>query len=139
MERGKFIIKGQGVYIFNTTSNANASSSSSSIQLCNEIENDSLLVTFSENSVLVTRKSTGEKYEDPSNNTGLVNLPGAYYWFSLDAQNQCFYAGVGEARIETAIYKYVFSEKDRKINKAFLENIETIICICDDRYSQKEV
>jgi len=134
MEKGTFIIKGQGVYVFTSSSNANTNTRAVTLELCNKIENDSLLVTFSEKSVLVTRKSSGEKYEDPSNNTGLVDLPGAYYWFSLDAQNQIFYAGVGEARIETVIYKYAFSfkhdeegEKERKSNKTFLENIETVV------------
>ena len=44
---------------------------------------------------------------------------GATYWFSLDAQNQRLQAGLGEARIETAIYKYQLTHAD----KPFLESL----------------
>ncbi|MFN9959237.1 MAG: hypothetical protein ACK55I_39600, partial [bacterium] len=68
---------------------------------------------------------------DPANTKGLTNQPGAYYWFSLDSQNQKLYAGIGEARLDNIIYKYEFPTKDKLIwheNKQFLESL-THICI----------
>ena len=41
---------------------------------------------------------------DPKNTEGISTHTGAYYWFSLDSQNQRLHAGVGEARLETAVY-----------------------------------
>ncbi len=92
---------------------------------------DGLIISFTEKSVQVRRISSDQKeYSDPKNKSGLVNFSGANYWFSLDAQNQMFYAGVGEARIETVIYSYKFEfenteegKKLREENKAFLESI----------------
>jgi hypothetical protein len=68
---------------------------------------------------------------DTNNNKGLIDYQGAYYWFSLDSQNQTLYAGIGEPRIETVIYKYKFTfsperDDERKINKKFLESLVTI-------------
>ncbi|NBO72412.1 MAG: hypothetical protein EBU66_14255 [Bacteroidetes bacterium] len=63
---------------------------------------------------------------DIYNNMGLTNDSGAYYWFSLDAQNGALYAGIGEARLETAIYSYRFPENVRKSNKQYLEQITSL-------------
>jgi hypothetical protein len=92
---------------------------------------DGLKIVFTNSYVNVSRiGGTEQKYLDPMNNSGLSKYTGAYYWFSLDAQNQIFYAGVGEARIETVIYTYVFEfeqtfegNKAREVNKQFLESI----------------
>ena len=67
---------------------------------------------------------TKEPYLDGKNNSGLSPLTGAYYWFSLDSQNQRFYAGVGEARLETAIYTYQFTTLEG--NKLSLETLTTV-------------
>lgn len=83
---------------------------------------DGLCVEFTANSVLVTRLSTKEVFQDPTNHTGLITNPGATYWFSLDAQNLQLRAGIGEARIETMIYDYTLTG-DHKANKAFLESL----------------
>jgi hypothetical protein len=55
----------------------------------------------------------------------LVDTPGAYYWISLDSQNQIIYAGIGEPRLETVKYKYKF---DSHVNdyKLFLEHLVAI-------------
>jgi hypothetical protein len=61
---------------------------------------------------------------DPYNSSGLTNKKGAYYWFSIDSQNQTLSAGIGEARLETIIYQYKFS--NRKASKEFLEELINI-------------
>jgi mannose-6-phosphate isomerase-like protein (cupin superfamily) len=63
---------------------------------------------------------------DIYNNSGLINISEAYYWFSLDAQNGRLYAGIGEPRLETAIYSYKFPEHFHKSNKGYLEQIKTL-------------
>jgi predicted metal-dependent enzyme (double-stranded beta helix superfamily) len=70
-----------------------------------------------------------EELIDTNNKSGLITTNGAYYWFSLDSQNQILSAGVGEARKENVTYKYVFSNSDKTLfeaNKAFLESLVTI-------------
>jgi len=61
---------------------------------------------------------------DLGNTTGLTTKPGASYWISIDYNNQQLYAGVGETRIETAIYQYTFPLKE---DRAFLENLTTVL------------
>ncbi len=106
--------------------------------LVNSDGSDGLVVKFTNSNVIVKRILTQNEfdpeskheYPDPTNKSGLSNFSGAYYWFSLDAQNQVFYAGVGEPRIETVIYTYKFNftntdagNKLREENKTFLESI----------------
>jgi len=83
-------------------------------------------VEFTTHSVVVKRLSDKQEFIDPNNTKGLVNKDGVYYWISLDAQNQRIYAGIGEARIETAIYTYQFKKEHYKETKAFLESIHTV-------------
>ncbi len=96
---------------------------------------DGLDIVFGTENIKVKRKSTNEEYIDINNDSGLSDYSGAYYWFSLDAQNLRFYAGVGEPRIETVEYSYQFefdidlnkdSEDKRKETKQFLESIVKI-------------
>jgi hypothetical protein len=66
---------------------------------------------------------------DENNTVGLTDMKGAYYWFSLDSQNQRIICGIGEARMETKTYIYEFTftnDDDRKKNKKFLESLVTI-------------
>jgi len=56
---------------------------------------------------------------DPNNTKGVINVTGAYYWFSIDSQNQRLYAGIGEPRKETVIYQYQLNAS----NKTLLENL----------------
>jgi hypothetical protein len=51
----------------------------------------------------------------------LSTAPGAYYWFSIDSQNENICGGVGEPRLETLTYKYLFTQ-----SKPFLESIKHI-------------
>ena len=117
------LIHGQGVYIFNSKSSF---SCSFSILNCNK---DGLIVTFNESSVKVKRTDNEDDYVDDNNNQGIINKKGAYYWFSLDSQNQTLIAGIGEARIDNAIYNYKFNyetDEERKSNKLFLEGLVSI-------------
>jgi hypothetical protein len=57
---------------------------------------------------------------DPDNKD-LSTAPGVYYWFSIDSQNQNICAGVGEPRLETLTYKYLFTQ-----SKQMLESIKHI-------------
>jgi hypothetical protein len=77
---------------------------------------------------LVTRIKNGDKYVSQTKKDGITNKSGAYYWFSLDSQNQRLYAGIGEPRIETICYSYQFdvTDKQSEINKMFLENLVII-------------
>jgi hypothetical protein len=61
---------------------------------------------------------------DPNNTKGLIATPGAYYWFSLDSQNQVLRAGIGEARAETAIYSFSFEKSEE--TKKWLEDIKEV-------------
>jgi hypothetical protein len=54
----------------------------------------------------------------------LSTAPGVYYWFSIDSQNQNIAAGVGEPRLETLTYKYLFTQD--KGSKQILESIKHI-------------
>jgi len=119
------IINGQGVYIFANTDNKKPCI----FYVYNEDETDGYKVTLSLTGVNVNRISDQTSYVDATNKVGLVNTNGAYYWFSLDSQNQTLRLGVGEARVETIVYQYTFffQENDnRKTNKLFMESLETI-------------
>ena len=113
-------IKGQGVLLFETKAKA-------VLTFNNSDKTDGLIVTFSERQITVQRISNKDKFIDPHNLKGIINKSGATYWFSLDAQNQCLYAGIGEARIETANYVYQFPhDKSFSANKVFMESLATI-------------
>lgn len=121
-----FIIKGQGVFIFNNDIN-----NSCQFNLYNYDKNDGLKIEFTKDKVNVSRLLTSIEYIDENNNKGLCSYKNAYYWFSLDSQNQTLYSGIGEARLENVIYKYQFPsiKKDKELyekNKSFLESIISI-------------
>lgn len=124
----KLIVHGQGVFLFSNTDNTKPCV----FFIYNNDRTDGLKVEFTKENVVVTRISNNTVYG--SNKEGLSDLSGAYYWFSLDSQNQTFRAGKGEARQETMFYDFVnlFTENaDRKQNKLFLESL-TQIQIADE-------
>ena len=119
----KLLIPGQGVFIFkNNTNNISLLPPSLNFFFYNKDQTDGLYIEFNEKNLFVQRISDHSVLIDKNNNTGLSNLKGAYYWFSIDAQNQKLYGGIGEARLETVIYQYNFDHKSKK----FLESIENI-------------
>lgn len=85
-----------------------------------------LQVEFTSSGVQATQfTADGEKLLlDPNNSKGLISVPGAYYWISLDAQNQVLMAGIGEARAETVIYRYAFDKSSD--TKQWLEELEVV-------------
>lgn len=120
------IVKGQGVFVFSTDNIENCHFS-----IYNIDKTDGIKITMTTNQILVCRIGILAPYTDASNNSGLSLLKGAYYWFSLDSQNQMLHFGIGETRIETVIYSYKFRfdfERDdlRKEHKHFLESLTNI-------------
>ena len=119
------IVHGQGVFIFQNQDNTK----SSCFHFYNKDNKNGLKVEFNVNSVKVSKIPTNESFVDDTNNKGLVNKKGSYYWFSLDSQNQKLQAGVGEPRIENVIYTYQFSNADKTLwetNKSFLEDLISV-------------
>jgi hypothetical protein len=114
------IIRGQGVFIFNTTR-------AEGLALFTVVNGDGksgLSILFGPEGVAVFKLDKVEQLVDPTNKKGLSSADGAYYWFSIDYQNQALLAGVGEARLETAVYNYQFDKTPE--NRAFLESLTTI-------------
>jgi hypothetical protein len=118
-------VHGQGVFVFNHV----AKTSPCVFVIVNGEQNNGLRVEFTESSVLVCEAASLKPLGDPNNKSGLSPHTGAYYWFSLDSQNQRLYAGVGEARLETAIYSYKFPTGNKALwesNKLFLESLTSV-------------
>ena len=117
-------VHGQGVFLFRIS----ASNPSVDFRILNATSDDGLRVEINQTNVLVNRIGALEPLHDPTNNKGIVTSKGAYYWFSIDSQNQTLFAGIGVARMETIIYKYQWNLKDgqRLANKLFLESLTNI-------------
>ena len=117
VEQVQLPVHGQGVILFDA-------SGVCSLRFCDVSGTCGLKVQFTENAVLVNLESSNEPLVDPKNTKGLVKHEGAYYWFSLDSQNQRLYAGIGEARVETVIYRYQFPRDcNWESRKYFLESL----------------
>ena len=117
------IVHGQGVFVFD------CSGEPCKFTLFNADRSNGLRVSFEFAHVQVTGIQSKESLLDPNNKKGLSNIKGAYYWFSLDSQNQRLTAGVGEPRLETAVYTYTFSDANKilwELNKGFLESLVSI-------------
>jgi hypothetical protein len=122
-------IAGQGVFLFEYSGEPQGTCSYS---VSNATQTDGLHVEWSMDGVHIVRMNSLTPYVDPKNSKGLTDKKGAFYWFSLNAQNQTICAGVGEARQETSIYQYTLpfsTDDERKANKAFLESLITIYCV----------
>lgn len=115
------IVHGQGIILFKATQNC-------SINFINKYDKVALKVQFTQESVIVNMKPSNEPLIDLDNSNGLIKNDGAYYWFSLDSQNGCLYAGIGETRVENIIYSYNFSIENKKDTKYFLESLVSIYC-----------
>jgi len=121
-----FIIHGQGVFLF---TNQDKDVNSSVFDILDEQENYGLRIDFNKTNVQINKFPSFDPLIDETNNRGLTDKKGAYYWVSIDSQNQKIQAGIGEARIENVIYQYVFPSKtdeERKLNKSFLEKLSII-------------
>ena len=116
----KFPIRGQGVFVFE---NNGEHGDCCGFTIYDTDRVNGIMVDFLPSALHVTSLPANEPLDDPKNGRGLVATPGAYYWFSLDAQNQVLYAGIGEPRLETIIYKYRFPSHLHESNKEFLESL----------------
>jgi len=113
----KLIVHGQGVIIFNASYDC-------CLTFLNSENSAMLKVWFNESSVVVNMEPSNELLVDTQNTKGIMkDIQGAYYWFSIDSQNQRLYAGIGETREENIIYTYQFPEVNREKMKAFLESL----------------
>jgi hypothetical protein len=115
------IVNGQGVLLFDTQE-------ATMLTFYNEDKTDGLQVSLTTSAFLVERLANKNKYASQVKTAGLTNKSGAYYWFSLDAQNQLLQAGIGEPRVETVCYKYQFDPSNKlwEANKTFLESLTSV-------------
>ena len=121
----KLMVHGQGVFIFERIGNNHRCE----FAFHDASQTDGICVEFTATNVKVNRISNDIHFEDSNNTKGLSNKTGAYYWFSLDSQNQKLYAGIGEARLDNIVYKYEFPKTDANVckeNKKFLESLTNI-------------
>jgi len=112
VETVNLIVHGQGVIIFDAGGPC-------CLRLCDISGLTGFVVKFTADKVLVNMYPDDEPLIDPNNTKGITNITGAYYWFSIDSQNQRLYAGIGEPRKETVIYEYQLNAS----NKTLLENL----------------
>ena len=116
-EEINLIVHGQGVIIFDAFNSCTLTFLNSNNAPC-------LRVYFTDSGVNVNMEPSNKPLIDKKNTKGiLLNVKGAYYWFSVDAQNQSLYAGIGEARKENIIYSYQFPDENRENTKLFLESL----------------
>ena len=129
------IIHGQGVFLFQTPSASTSGVGSQentqgcSFNIYDNEEKTGLKIELNESAVKINKLPSLEPLIDTNNKCGLTTKKGAYYWLSIDSQNQKLQVGIGEARIENAIYQYSFpftDNKERKQNKSFLEGLTMI-------------
>ena len=112
----KLSVSGQGVLLF-------TASESCTLTYCDVSGTPGLKVQFTDGGVFVNLEPSNEPLVSETTK-GLVSNKDAQYWFSLDSQNQRLYAGVGEARKETAFYSYEFPNEQNK--KLFLESLVSV-------------
>jgi len=117
-----FPVHGQGVFVFECDNTLRCVFS-----ILNKSGTKGFNVEIDTNRVVVARlgDTTGSTL-DIKTNGGLVAKNGAYYWFSLDSQNQRLRFGVGEPRFETIEFEAVFQFKENsksKEHKMLLESL----------------
>jgi len=117
--KAQLLVAGQGVILFRQTVFAPCT-----LSFYDNDYSDGLMVEWTAEKVVVTHIKTQEHFVDPTQTSGLVGLPGAYYWVSLDMHNRRMRAGVGEARTETIIFEHTWSEDW----KPFLESLTRVEC-----------
>ena len=115
VETANLIITGQGTILFEA-------SEACTLRFTDTSGTSGMTVEFSQNDVQAHLFPSCEPLIDTNNKKGLSTQKGAYYWVSLDAQNQRLIAGVGEPRFGTGIYSFLFEPKQ----KAFLESLTTV-------------
>lgn len=112
------LVHGQGVLLFEACPGL----SSALFYILDSSGMNGFRVEFGPGFIHVSYQKTLEPLLDSSNAAGLTKKSGAYYWFSLDSQNQKLYAGVGEPRLETLLYQFTLPPSQ----KQFLESLTKI-------------
>jgi hypothetical protein len=107
-----FLVKGQGVFLFKSPKKH------IKLRFTNKEQTNTLTVVMEDR---VKMYCNGNEYMDVNNEVGTIQLHGAYYWISLNAQTQQVYVGVGEPRLETVIYQYVLTN-----DKKFMESLVSV-------------
>jgi len=112
------IIKGQGVLLFQVSREL---SLDIFVDLVfeNTESNETLSLRLYPEKITLLREDT--ILADQPTQTWM-NEERAFYWVSLDAQNQFIRLGIGEARLETEVFCYSFSHK----YKSFLEGLSDL-------------
>lgn len=110
----QLLVHGQGVFVFECFS-------PTTLRLMNTNNTNGILINLTSTCIDAVRIPDNIALKDVSNVFGLSSEPGAYYWVSLDSQNQTLQVGVGEPRMETTVYSYKFSN-----DIAFLEQLTSI-------------
>ena len=124
----QLIVHGQGVFVFEHVDNTLPCE----FKILNSDKTDGFIINLTKQEVTINRLGLIEplvNQKTDGNINGLTDINGAYYWFSIDSQNQRLYTGIGEPRLETITYKYVFnfaSNNLRETNKIFLESLTQI-------------
>ena len=128
----EFAVPGQGVVLFAAAADACA------FVVSDAARADGLLVEWAAAGVTVRRISAPAPYDACAPHAALSDSPplfaaaigaGVPCWFSLDAQNLRLAAGVGEARLETCVYRCrlpAADDAERRANKAFLESLTSV-------------
>jgi predicted metal-dependent enzyme (double-stranded beta helix superfamily) len=106
-------LHGQGVFLFQA-------SDLCTFQFCDASHTKGLHITFGQGPIIIKDLLTGRQLIDVTNSHGLISIPGAYYWFSLDAHSGKLMAGIGEPRFETVHYRY------SGLPKALLEDLAVL-------------
>ena len=117
----KLLVHGQGVFLFKTTDPI------AHFTFLSDDANNKLEVELSTDGIDLSIYYSSLNLKKVHKNKGLLMNPDAYYWFSVDSQNQLLYAGVGEPRLETVVYIYKFPESTKQLIKAFLESLTYIV------------
>ena len=119
-ENIKLTVHGQGVFLFKSVNKE-----SCFFIIHDKLHENNITVQFVKKNVIVSLNDN--LLNDKNNDKGLVDKQNVYYWFSLDSQNEQLYAGIGEPRLETVIYKYKFNKFKKLLESfCFIEHNETI-------------
>jgi hypothetical protein len=110
----QLLVHGQGVFVFECFN-------PTTLRIMNADSSSGILINLTTSAVNGVRIPDNITLNDISNVSGLSSNSGAYYWISLDSQNQLLRVGLGEPRMETVIYTYKFSN-----DIAFLEQLMSI-------------
>lgn len=121
-------VAGQGVFVFGPQPSVVLKEVDFSIHPENDQNNGWLQILWDQIFTCKLQLPDEEIIILEDNTVSLSDIPGAYYWFSLDTHNLRLYAGIGEARIETNLFKRgdLNRVKDDKKLKGFLRTLSVI-------------